>query len=345
MRSIVFRIFAIGLLPIGQTLAAPLEAKQVAADATWLVHFDVDAIRASIVVQKAWQKVLEQHPDTEAHLRFVRIVIGTDLGSDVHGITIYNRANGGGKAVAIVAAAMDPERITLLSSLIPGRETTVHDDYTIQSWTPKYRDRALTIACAFRGREQLLLASSVEDVKGSLDVLDGKAPGLNEDASLGGNIPVGTAFLVRAEGPAEPKRPGEAPSKPIGSFRMVMGESDGQSFWRARVTMADPESVAYTLTAIHSGQALSNLLCSDELGRKLVNAVQSTSNGQTVTILWSAPAADVWDGLLKIERAVKRQIARLLGRDKLKAADNEEGNAPAVEGTPANKTVRPEEDF
>ena len=55
MRSIVFRIFAIVLLPIGQTL----EAKQVAADATWLVHFDVDAIRASIVVQKAWQKVLE----------------------------------------------------------------------------------------------------------------------------------------------------------------------------------------------------------------------------------------------------------------------------------------------
>lgn len=290
MRSTAVQTFAVGLILASQALAAPLEVKQVAADSTWLVHVDVDAIRASIVVQRAWQNVLEKHPDAETHLGFVRNVIGLDPTVDIHGITIYGKGIGTADAVTIVAASMDPERLTLLASVIPDQETTPHGDYAIRSWTHKHRDQALIIASAFRGEEQLILGSSIDNVKAALDVLDGKTPGVADDAKLGGNIPAGTTFLARAEGIAEAPRPDKRPgTKPIDSFRVVMGESEGQSFVRARVTMTSPEAVAYALSAIHGGQALSNLLCRDELGRKFINALQSRSDGQTVTILWSVP--------------------------------------------------------
>ena len=345
MRSIVVQAFAVGLILASQARAAPLEAKHVATNAKWLAHVDVDAIRASNVVQKAWQNVLERLPDTESNLGFVRVVIGTDLTKDIHGITIYGKGIGKSEVVTIVAVSMDPARLTLLASVIPGRETTSHGNYTIQNWTHMHGDHALTIAAAFRGHEQLVLASSIDDVKSALDVLDGKAPGLAADARLGGNIPAGTTLLVRAEEIADTKL-GKAPfTEPINSFRVVMGESEGQSFFRARMTMANPEAVAYTMTAIHGGQALSNLICRDELGRKFVNAVQSKSDGQSVTILWSVPASDVWDGLVKIEEAVKKQITRLHGHDKHKTADKEEGKAPVEQGVPVKKTVPPEEDF
>ena len=51
----------LGLATIGR--AEPLDLKQVAAEAKWVMHVDVDALRASIVVQKAYQKCLEMHKD------------------------------------------------------------------------------------------------------------------------------------------------------------------------------------------------------------------------------------------------------------------------------------------
>ena len=41
------------LAAVGQ--AAPLDTKNVAADAKWVVHVDVDAVRDSLVVQKAFE--------------------------------------------------------------------------------------------------------------------------------------------------------------------------------------------------------------------------------------------------------------------------------------------------
>ncbi len=52
MRFPLLQAFAAVSVLASGAFAAPLELKQVAADAKWLAHLDVDAIRASTVAQK-----------------------------------------------------------------------------------------------------------------------------------------------------------------------------------------------------------------------------------------------------------------------------------------------------
>lgn len=214
-------------------MAAPLELKQVAADAKWLVHVDLDAVRASTVVQKAWQQAMEKHKDAQNKMNFVTAMLGMDPTKDVHGITSYGRQIGKPAAVTIVAAAFDPQRITTLTGALPGRESSKYGDYEILSWSGKHREHKWSVSATFRGRDQLVLADSVDNLKGGLDVLDGKSAALAPDDALAGNIPAGSTFLLRVQGIAAADLHCTAPvAKHIDSFRLVSGESDGQSFLR-----------------------------------------------------------------------------------------------------------------
>ena len=49
--------------------AKPLDVKNVPADVQWVAHMDVDAMRASPVIEKAFQAASEQWPDQlEGHM-------------------------------------------------------------------------------------------------------------------------------------------------------------------------------------------------------------------------------------------------------------------------------------
>ena len=71
--------------------AAPLDPKQVPAEAKWLMHVDVDAMRQATVVQKAWKKGLEMHKEAQQHLDKLKTAIGMDICKDLHGVTAYGR--------------------------------------------------------------------------------------------------------------------------------------------------------------------------------------------------------------------------------------------------------------
>ncbi len=292
-------------------MAAPLELKQVAADAKWLVHVDLDAVRASTVVQKAWQQAMEKHKDAQNKMNFVTAMLGMDPTKDVHGITSYGRQIGKPAAVTIVAAAFDPQRITTLTGALPGRESSKYGDYEILSWSGKHREHKWSVSATFRGRDQLVLADSVDNLKGGLDVLDGKSAALAPDDALAGNIPAGSTFLLRVQGIAAADLHCAAPvAKHIDSFRLVSGESDGQSFLRARAVMTDADTAAAGLDVLEGWKAQAKLFCPDELGRKLVAALNPKVDGNTLTILWSASADDVWSAVGEIRQAVAKHMAR-----------------------------------
>ncbi len=341
MRRIMAQAVSIVLVLASGAVAAPLELKQVAADAKWLAHLDLDAVRASTVVQKAWQKGMEKHKDAQTKLDFVRTMLNMDPTKDVHGITFYGQQIGKPAGVAIVSAAMDPDRILGLTAAISGRETTRHGDCDIHCWTRKRHEHTWAIAAAFRGKDQLVVGNSVESVKAALDVLAGKSPGLTADAKLAGHVPAGTTILLRAEGIAEADlHCCKAPVvKQIDSFRLVSGETEGQSFFRARVTMTNPEAAAQGLAVLQGGKAQGNLFCADELGRKLINALNPKAEGPALTILWTASADDVWEETQKIEKLVARRIAQR------KHGGGKHRHGAEKPGGGDKKPVSPEEDF
>ena len=133
MRSLLQAFAAVLVLASG-AFAAPLELKQVAADAKWLAHLDVDAVRGSTVVQKAWKRGMEQCKDAETKLSFVRSMLNMDPTKDVRSITFYGKQIGKPKGTwRSSRRPLDGDRILGLTAAVPGRETTKHGDHEINS--------------------------------------------------------------------------------------------------------------------------------------------------------------------------------------------------------------------
>ncbi len=305
-------VLTISVLALGSGAhAGPLELKQVAADSKWLAHIDVDAVRQSTVVRNAWRAAVEEHKDADAKLAFVRGVLGMDLTKDIHGLTFYGKEIGKPQGVLIVAGQFAPDRLAALAAVLPGYTGATYGDYAIASWKCDCHGHSGTVAAALHGKDQLVIAGSVDDLKAALDVLDGKAAGLTGDSSLAGNIPPGTSFLLRVQGLKDADIPCKIPVlKQIESFRTVAGEQDGKSFVRSRYIMTDPATAALALEVVEGRKAEAVLLCPDELGRKFMAAIQPKVEGSTITLLWSASADDVWQEVQKIEKLIERHRAR-----------------------------------
>lgn len=290
-------VLALGLDAVAQ--AAPLDLKQVPADAKWLVSVDVDAMRASTVVQNAWKKCLEMHPQAK-HMGMVKSFIGMDPCTDLHGITMYGKELGKHTGVMILSAKMDRKPLTKLAERAPDHKMVKHGDYEIHSWTAKHHGQSKPGAGAFY-KDGIVFASSVEELKAALDLLGGKGSSVSADSPLGGRVLPGTTVLMRVTGVAKAASPGKCPVlKQMESARFAMGEYNGQSFFRAKAVMTNTEVVGLVKAVLDGGRALAVLHTRDDAqGKKMVDALKVTTEEKTLRISWSAPAADVWDMIQK----------------------------------------------
>jgi hypothetical protein len=292
--------------------AAPLDLKHVAADAAWLAHIDLDAVRSTTVFDKAMAKVRQHHPDVDTQLLIASQMIGMDPMKDLHGITLYGKELGKPTGVGIVHGKFDVRRLLGLAAGIPNHKSDRHGSTDIHVWTVNSDHGSHTVAVAFKGDEQLVAASSVDGLRAALDVLDGAAPSVGPDSPLAGNIPPGTTLLARVNGIAAAELAKKDPvARQTQSFRFVTGEADGQSFYRARAEMTNPE-VAAQLRDIALGlRAVGMLHAGDDVqGKHLIDALRVKAEGNTMTVLWSAPAADVWDMAERLAKEIAEHMAK-----------------------------------
>ena len=154
--------------------AAPLDLKQVAADAKWLVHVDVDAIRASTVVQKGWDKCMAMDKNAEKHLDMLRDHIGMDLRTDLHGMTFYGKEVGKETGVLIVHAKADQHKLLEMAKMAPEYKVVKSGLLEIHTWTHKHGKMTVTVAGAFVKPDVMVFASCPEELKAALAVLAGK---------------------------------------------------------------------------------------------------------------------------------------------------------------------------
>lgn len=274
--------------------AEPLNLKQVSADAGWLGHVDFDALRNSTVVSKMVQRHLERHKETEAHLKLLEGLTELNLMTDLHGMTFYGKQLGKHSGVVIFHAKLNKALLQPWADRAPHREVSSYGPHSIQSWAHKDHGHSHTVSLAWYGDNRIVLASGVDDLKAAIDVLDGKSASLGPDAPLAGNVPPGTTILFRARGISniECKEP---LVKQIDSFRWVAGEHNGESFSRWRLETNDAETAGSLKEVTEGLRALLALhYRNNETGKKLVNATRIKLDEKTLTVLWSAPADDVW---------------------------------------------------
>jgi hypothetical protein len=153
----------------------------------------------------------------------------------------------------------------------------------------------------------------VDELAAALDVLDGKGSSVGEDSPLGGRIPAGTTIMLRATGIAQAEFKHDCPiRKQTKSFRFVLGEKDGQSFYRSRSEMTNPEIVGSLKEVIEGARALARIHCSaNKAGAKLIDAVQIKPNGTTLTVTWKAPAEEVFVQVDQLCGKIKKHIAKM----------------------------------
>ena len=223
----------LGLAAVGR--AEPLELKQVAADAKWVMHVDVDALWASVVVQKAYRKCLEMHPDAEKKMDVVCGMVGMDPRKDLHGVTVYGKDTNKEHGVMIVHANVNQTLLLAMVAKAPDHKATSYGSYELHSWTHKgWKKESHTMTGVFYKPNMMVFAGCGEAVKAALDVLDGKSAGITgKESPLAGRTLPGSIFVARASA-IDPKT--RCPVlKQAESFRVALGENKGESFYRARL--------------------------------------------------------------------------------------------------------------
>ena len=283
--------------------AAPFQAKDVAADAKWVVHVDVDAIRDSKVVQKAFQ-TCPLLKDSGKHFDNLRQHIGIDLRKDLHGVTLYGPDADKQHAVVIVFSTVDQKLLLDKAAHAADHKVTKHGAVEIHSWTMKHYGKTKPAAGAFYKPDVMVFAADASRVAAAIDVLDGKSAGITDSKSpLGGHVYKGTTVLLRAiEIPANTRCPILKQAK---SFRVALGENEGKSFYRAKLVMKTSEA-AEQLKAIADGfKAMGDLRFSGDADiLKLVNGLKASAKDDTVRIRWEASADDVWTALEKLGKKI-----------------------------------------
>jgi hypothetical protein len=303
MRVLVMAMAVVlSLATLGQ--AEPLALKQVAADAKWVMHVDVDAMRESTVVQKAYQKCLEMHKDAEKKMDAVCGMVGMDLKKDLHSATVYGKDTNKEHGVMIVHADVNQKLLLEMVAKAPDHKSATYGSYELHTWTHKgWKKESRMVVGTFYKPNVMVFAGCDEIVKAALDVLDGKSAGITgSESPLAGRTLPGSIFVARASA-IDPKT--RCPVlKQAESFRVALGENGGESFYRARLVMKSAEAIDQVKAITEGFQAMMALQHgSDAQAMKLIDGLKVASKDATLRIRWSASAEDVWT---VVEKAAKK---------------------------------------
>ena len=303
MRRIVLLVVAVACCQAVQ--AAPLDSRQVCANARWLVHVDVDAMRESTLVEKAYLAGSQQWAELEAWLAIACDQVAVDPRFDLYGITMFGTKLGKLEGVALIHAKMRPEVMIARAKEETGYRSTPYGQREIHSWT----DGQNCVAGAFQAPSLLVVARTDKEVQHALDVLDGKAACLAGKSSAGvGAAPKGTMLQAWVQGLADTPLPVKSPAiKKSQALSLLVGENAGEVVASARLVM-ETGSIANKVLAVLEGvRAAAELQYEDDPRiMEVVRKLKLSVSDKTVSVELHAGAEDVWT-------QVKQLFAKLRG--------------------------------
>jgi hypothetical protein len=292
--------------------AGPLDLKQVCAEAKWIVHFDVDAMRQSTLVQRTYDKCVDGMPSAEQRLREVTDLVdhlGIDVTKDLHGLTAYGTKVGDLDGVFLVDANVDQKMLLEKADQAPDHKTTPHGDHVIHSWIDAQgRQHEHPMSGTIYKANTLIFAPTVELVGKALDVLDGKSPGVaGKPGPLAAKIPDGTLIVVRAAGLADAKLPWKSPLLTQSEvFGVTIGERDGKVSFDGTLIAKSKETADKAKAVVEGARAMAELHHGQEAeAMKLIKALKTTVADKTLSVEFSAPVDEFWT---QAEKAVQKAI-------------------------------------
>jgi hypothetical protein len=300
-------IIAIGLGMVGTADAAPLNLKQVSADAKWIAHLDVDAMRDSVVVKKGYEHCKDQFKAIGEQLAEIRTACQVfDPTTDLHGLTFYGTQYTQDAGVAIIHAKFSDSVLQFLREKVqqlPDFALSHHGDYELFTWThgkDSRHERSMT--AAYVKPDLMIFGTSAAEVAAALDVLDGaKADLVGKTSPLAAEAPSGSLLVVRIAELSTVGLPIESPLiKRTETLSLILGENNNEAFLTGILVAKTAKTATEVKEDIEKGLTAALIATNDSDFANFVNAVQVTSANQTVTVDVRGPAEVGWFYLEKL---------------------------------------------
>jgi hypothetical protein len=201
--------------------------------------------------------------------------------------------------VVLVHGEIDQKLILGRLKWAPDHKTASHRTYELHSWTDaKGKKDEHTVCGAFRGPDQAVVASSFDELRAALDVLDGERTSLaGKDAPLAAAPPKEAALIARTVGLAESALPLKSPLLTQSeTFSFAAGEKQGDVFAEARLTMKSPETTRQVKSIVDGVRAMVELQHGQDpqLG-PLMKRFEVRAAEKAVEIDFRAPVGEAWD--------------------------------------------------
>ena len=285
--------------------AEPLDFKYVAVEAKWIVHVDVDAMRAATLPQEIFKKVVAAHKDVEDHLAKLQKETGMDLRKDLHSVTLAGPKLGDKMAILVVHADVDQKMLQEKVKKAPDFKSETYGSYELYSFTKKEHGHSVPVTGTFWKPNVMVFGPSPEAVKLVVDAMDGKRATLaGTTSALTAAIPAGATVVARGVEIGDSSLPFKSPLvKEMDSLSLTTGESNGESFVAAKLVTKSAEVAQQISKVMEGARAMGLLRFNDDAdAQKIINRWNVTVTDKTVEVAFRAPASDV---LTHLEKVVK----------------------------------------
>jgi len=307
MRYLLLTIL-LALGPASWATAAPFNPEHVAADAKWIIHLDVEAMRATAVGKMCGEEVLSRE-ELRRHLDKMREEIGMDPSEDLLGATMYDTQFKKEHGVAMIRVRqVDGTRlIAKLNEKEPGNRMLEYKKHELYLWTKRCHGKEMTVCGTLHDNQVMIFSRDPLKVIAALDVLDGRAIGLSDDSRLASKGRPGTVLLMRGVDLASSDKLTKCPIlKDSTWMEVAMGASGSKSFATMVVDTESTELAESAKMVMDGFVALARLKHGqDETFGKVIDGIKVSASDASLSVDWSADEEDVMKVIKQVHQKME----------------------------------------
>ncbi len=301
----------------GAASAGPLDKRFVGAEATWVIHVDLEAALASTV-----GKLVLEDEEALKGLRELKSEFGIDFRNDVKGVTLWGREAEGEDAVVVVHATAVVDEVLEHFREEAGLEEIEAGGYELLRCSDGDESCFAHVRRTRHGDDRIVFISrSEKDLVRGLEVADGDEPSAAGAGAIIRDDPGEGAFVFVSIPEIGTLVPEEALEDVPWAFKMIQGlrveagEHDGELFAEAAVTAESSEDALTVSQAATGGIAFCKMLAgtNPEMAEamKFADKLKIASKDRTVTFSLRCDAGQVREMIEQIrEKEMRNKKSR-----------------------------------
>jgi hypothetical protein len=294
------------------------DAKRVPAEAKWLLHVDMDALKAS----KIWQMLapkLDANPGFNEAVQNVGMLTGFRFPQDLHDVTLFGQSFTEEAVVVLIHAEVDQAKVLTTLAMAEGYRSVKYGQHEVHAW----QDKGKQLYGAFASAKVVAIGRSQENMEKAIDLVNGKGESIQAEGGLAAGAKASVIVYVAGEGLAQLRQAQGAKTPLLNDAEMAwvsLGEQEDSVVLRGAVGAKTPQTAEQMRASVEGIKAMVSLAAANENADPKAKAAATAMQNLT---------AKVREKTLNVEWRVPIDLIRsLINRGENKAAA--EANPPAA---------------